>query len=238
MRRAIAWALAVMLLMAGVPAIAFAQDAGQDTRTDALVIATPQPDVGSTHAVGGSAYKVKSNNPNAVVFTKSKNAKSITVPDTVKIAGVTYEVTEIDAKAFAAAKKKLTTVRIGKNVTVIGTSAFAGCAKLKKVTGGAAVTVIMPKAFKGCKAMTKCAPFSSKKLKKIGSYALSGAKKLKTLVLKTKKLTKKGVKGALKGSKVKTVKVKVGSAKTNKKYVKKYKKYFTKANCGKKVKVK
>ena len=46
------------------------------------------------------------------------------------------------------------------------------------------------------------------------------------------------VKGSLKGSKVKTVQVKVGSKKLNKKYVKKYKKIFTKKICGKKVKVK
>ena len=43
---------------------------------------------------------------------------------------------------------------------------------------------------------------------------------------------------AFKGTKVKTVKVKVGKKKENKKYVKKYKKIFTKKNCGKKVKVK
>ena len=62
--------------------------------------------------------------------------------------------------------------------------------------------------------------------------------KCKTLTVKTKKLTKASVKGSLKGSKIKTVKVKVGKKKTNKKYVKKYKKIFTKKNCGKKVLVK
>ena len=35
----------------------------------------------------------------------------------------------------------------------------------------------------------------------------------------------------------KTIKVKVGKKKTNKKYVKRYKKIFTKKNCGKKVRV-
>jgi hypothetical protein len=63
-------------------------------------------------------------------------------------------------------------------------------------------------------------------------------KKVTTIELKTKKLTKKSVKNALKGSAVKTVRVKVGKAKTNKTYVKKYKKFFTKANAGKKVTVK
>ena len=40
----------------------------------------------------------------------------------------------------------------------------------------------------------------------------------------------------LKGSSITKVKVNVGK-KTNKKYVKKYKKIFTKKNCGKKVRV-
>ncbi len=61
--------------------------------------------------------------------------------------------------------------------------------------------------------------------------------KAKKLIIKTKKLSKSRVKGSLKGSKIKKVKVKVGKKKTNKKYVKKYRKYFTKKNCGKKVKV-
>ncbi len=64
--------------------------------------------------------------------------------------------------------------------------------------------------------------------------------KVKTITLKTKKLTKKSVKNLLKGCKAKkiTIKVKVGSKKENQKYVKKYKKYFTKKNAGKKAVVK
>ena len=55
---------------------------------------------------------------------------------------------------------------------------------------------------------------------------------LKTLqIKKTTKLTKAGVKNSLKGSFVKTVKVK-------KSKLKKHKKFFKKNNCGKKVTVK
>lgn len=75
-----------------------------------------------------------------------------------------------------------------------------------------------------------------KSVKKISKGAFAGTG-VKTLVVTSKKLKKKSVKGSLKGSSVKTVKVKVGKAKLNKKYVKKYKKIFTKKNCGKKVKV-
>ncbi len=75
------------------------------------------------------------------------------------------------------------------------------------------------------------------KVTKIAPKAFNGTK-VKTLTVKSKNLTKKSVKGSLKGSKVKTVKIKVGKKKDNKKYVKKYKKIFTKKNAGKKVTVK
>ncbi|MCR5340118.1 MAG: leucine-rich repeat domain-containing protein, partial [Saccharofermentans sp.] len=96
----------------------------------------------------------------------------------------------------------------GSKVKTIGANAFAYCSKLSS--------------FK----------ITSKVLSKIGSYAFNKDSKLKTVYFKyTTKLTKKGVKKSLKGSKVKTVKVK-------KSKVKKYKKYFTKKNCGRRVKVK
>ena len=65
--------------------------------------------------------------------------------------------------------------------------------------------------------------------------AFKGSKATK-MIVKSKKLS--DVKGSLKGSRIKTVKVKVGSKKANKKYVKKYKKLFRKSYSGKKVSVK
>ncbi|MBR2674540.1 MAG: tyrosine-protein phosphatase [Mogibacterium sp.] len=97
------------------------------------------------------------------------------------------------------------------DVTVVGANAFAS-SKIKNVTIGKNVKKIEKNAFK--------------------------KSKVKTLTVKTKKLTKASVKSSLKGSKIKTVKVKVGKKKDNKKFVKKYKKIFTKKNAGKKVKVK
>ena len=76
-----------------------------------------------------------------------------------------------------------------------------------------------------------------KKVKKIGKSAFKKYTKVTTLEVKTKKLKKATVKKSLTGSKVKTIKVKVGKKKDNKKYVKKYKKIFTKKNAGKKVKI-
>ena len=71
----------------------------------------------------------------------------------------------------------------------------------------------------------------------IGAKAFAQSKAVK-ITVRTGKLTKKTVKNSLKGSKVKTVSVKVGNKKANNTYVKKYKKIFTKKNAGKKVTVK
>ncbi len=130
---------------------------------------------------------VKGSNPGTVTLVAAKNAKSVTVPATVKYNKKTFKVTQINAKAFA-----------GK--------------KIKNVTIGANVSKIAANAFKGSKA-TK-------------------------VILKTKHLKKAGVKKCLKGAKVKTVQVKVGSKKVNKKFVKSYKKIFTKKIAGMKVTIK
>ena len=71
----------------------------------------------------------------------------------------------------------------------------------------------------------------------IGAKAFAKSKAVKVTV-KTAMLNKKTVKNSLKGSKVKTISVKVGNKKANKTCVKKYKKIFTKKNAGKKVAVK
>lgn len=76
-------------------------------------------------------------------------------------------------------------------------------------------------------------------VKKIAPSAFVKFKQATTLVVTNKKLAKKkAVKKALKGSNIKLVKVKAsGKKKAKKKLLKKYKKAFSKKNCGKKVKV-
>ena len=69
------------------------------------------------------------------------------------------------------------------------------------------------------------------KVTKIADSAFIGYDKLTTVTINTKNLTKKGVKGSLKNSKITTIKA-------PKDKVKAYKKIFTKANAGKKVSVK
>ena len=157
-------------------------------------------------------------------------AETISIPSTIQIKGVTYKITAVAANAFYN-DTSLKTLTIGSNVSSIGNNAFYGCTSLTKVSGGANVKTIGANAFAKC---TKLSSFTitSTSLSKIGTYAFNKDSKLKTLYIKnTTKLTKKGVKKSLKGSLIKTVKVK-------KSKVKKYKKFFTKKNCGRKVKVK
>jgi len=146
----------------------------------------------------------------------------VKVGSTITVSAGTVKVLSTSSKtvAFTKAKNKRSitvpaTVKIGGKtykVTQINANAFKG-SKIKTVTIGKNVKVIKKNAFKGSKA-TK-------------------------LILKTKLLKKSKVKGCLKGSKVKTIQVKVGSKKSvNATYVKNYKKIFTKANSGRKVTVK
>ena len=152
------------------------------------------------------------------------------IPATVMFDGVRYKVTAIAPNAFRGIKY-IQNITIGANVTVIGNNAFYGCTGLTKVSGGAGVKTIGANAFARCPKLSSFT-ITSKVLYKIGTYAFAKDSKLKTINIKsTTKLTKKGVKKSLKSSKIKTVKVK-------KSKVGKYRKYFTKKNCGRKVKVK
>ena len=72
-----------------------------------------------TNAIDGKAAV-------AVQGAKSKKAKSLAIPATVKKDGATYAVTSISANAFKKCKK-LKKVTIGKN-------AFGGCKALRKIT--------------------------------------------------------------------------------------------------------
>ncbi|MBR2673941.1 MAG: BspA family leucine-rich repeat surface protein [Mogibacterium sp.] len=146
-------------------------------------------EVGTQHIYGKNTYQITAK-PTAtgegdVMLVQAKNAKSVSIPKTVTLGGQKYDVSRVAANSFQAKK-------------------------IKKVTLGANVEKIDSKAFNKSKATT--------------------------LVLKTKLLTKKSVKGSLKGAKkLKTVQVKTSS---KKKMVKKYKKIFTAGNAGRKATVK
>lgn len=119
----------------------------------------PLPNVGSTFVYKNAVYKVtKSAAVNGTVtFVRpvKKTNKKMTVPAAAKWKNVSFKVTEIAPKAMKG-NKKLTKVIIGKNVTKIGKSAFAGAKKLKLIRVKTKVLKsVGGKAFKGVHAKCK-----------------------------------------------------------------------------------
>ena len=156
---------------------------------------------GKTYTVKTLKYKVtradmKGRGTVTLTGTTKKKTKltKLTVPKTVKINGAVFKVTAIGNKAFNRFTK-IRTVTIGDNVKTIGTSAFAGNTNLAKVMIGKGVT-------------------------RIGMSAFSGDKKLKTITVRSTKLTSVG-KNAIKGIYTKA------AIKVPKKQLKKYKKLFS-----------
>jgi len=145
---------------------------------------------------------------NAKKFTKA----TCTIGNTIKLADKSgfeaeYKITKIAKGAFLK-NKKVKTITVGNNVEEIGAHAFCMCTKLSKLTLGTGV-------------------------KKIGAQIVHiKNNKLKTITIKSKKLTKANIKNCFKYNKyLKTVKVPKAKKKA-------YKKIFTKKICGKKVTVK
>ncbi len=106
---------------------------------------------GDKKTVGKTVYAVDSVKKKTVSVSapKNKNATSVSIPATVKIAGKNYKVTSIKKNAYKNCKK-LKKVVIGKNVKTIGASAFSGCKNLKTITVKSTVlTKVGAKAFQG-----------------------------------------------------------------------------------------
>lgn len=206
-----------------------------ETKTETIpAIGVPEKGTEIKDDKGSASYKVNgtdTKNP-TVTYTETKDskAKTVTIPATVTVDGVTYKVTAIADNAFKG-NKNVTKVTIPKNVTTIGKNAFSGCVKLKTVTVGSDVTTVGANAFKGCKKLTKVT--LPENTTKIGANAFNGCKKLKTITIKSKKMTSKTVdKNAFKGVSTKTT-IKVPKGKT-----KSYKTLFRKKGLSKKVNVK
>lgn len=108
-----------------------------DQRSTDVFIFYSEPEVknpakGTKETVGGAVYTVTGEGT-ASFTTGKKNAKTVVVPDTVKISGVSHKVTAVAANACKG-NAKLAKLTIGKNVTSIGKNAFNGCKKLKTIT--------------------------------------------------------------------------------------------------------
>ena len=136
---------------------------------------------------------------------KDKKAKKVTIPKTITVDNVEYQVTGIAAKAFKNSKK-LQSIVIPDTITEIGASSFEGCKNLKSVTIGKNVTSIGKNAFKNCKNLKKIT-VKSTKLKKVGKGALTGINRKCVIKVPKKKL--KSYKSLFKGKgQKKSVKIK------------------------------
>ena len=93
----------------------------------------------AVYTVSGLKYKISNADTfgkGTVVFTGATDKaarKTLMIPTTVKIGGKNFRVTAIGGSAMSGAKK-LTTLKLGANVTTIGAKAFYGCSKLSNVT--------------------------------------------------------------------------------------------------------
>lgn len=91
------------------------------------------PKVGTRYTVSGSTYKVTKAGAEVMVYKTSKVARSVIIPATIKAKGISYKVTAIGTKAFNG-NKKLKKVTIGANIAKISNNAFFKCKSLKMVT--------------------------------------------------------------------------------------------------------
>ena len=166
-------------------------------------------------------------------------AKQINAGDIVTVGGSKYVVLSAPAAAFNFAAMTGTASTSGTG-SEGGTVALKTAKSVKSFKVPATVKLSDGKTYKVVQINVKA--FTGKKIKiitigknvkKLAKNAFAKSKATK-LILKTKLLKKDTVKGSLKGSKIKTIQVKIGSKKINKKFVKSYKKIFTGKNAGKK----
>ena len=190
------------------------QDKGEKTYTCTFCKATkteeiaalgvPEVGIEDVSDDGKATYKVTKSDlaKGTVTYVApvDKKATTVTIPATVEIDGVKYNVTAIEKNAFKK-NKNLKKVTIGKNVKTIGKNAFEGCKKMTTISIGKSVERIGEKAFYGC-SKVKTLTIKSTKLttKKIGSKAFAKTPKSVTVKVPKKKfaayksmLIKKGV---------------------------------------------
>lgn len=158
-----------------------------------------------TYEVDNGSVQVTSIAQATVAYVTPKTSeKKVTIPDTVELGGKTYTVTSVAAGAFKN-NKTLTQATIGKNIEVIESNAFSGCAKLTKITlKSARLKRICSNAFQNCKKL-KSITIKSKVLEKVDKNAFKGIHKNAVIKVpassykKYKKLlAKKGQKSSVK----------------------------------------
>ena len=92
----------------------------------------PLPKAGTKYTVGGNQYTVLKAGLSVRFSKANPKAKTVTIPNTIKVNGISYKVAEVGANAFKN-NKKVKKVTIGANVVKIANKAFNKCPSLKNV---------------------------------------------------------------------------------------------------------
>ena len=110
-------------------------------------------------SISASAYDVMVDGIGYNIVTKVKTAEvtkgdnnysgDVTIPETITVDNVVYNVTSIGRKAFHDCTR-LTSITIPSSVTSIGDSAFSGCSGLTSITIPNSVTSIGERTFWDC----------------------------------------------------------------------------------------
>ena len=141
------------------------------------------PKTNRIHTVGSYKYKVTSRYTVAFAGLAKTSVTNVTVANTVKIGGRTFEVTAVAANSLKG-NTTITSVVLGTNIKSINANAFYGCSKLGSIK------------------------IKSTILKAVGNDAFKGIKSTAKISVPAAKLTayKKILKGKGQGSKVTIVK--------------------------------
>lgn len=99
-------------------------------KTKTVTVTVPKK--GKKVTVAGNIYKVTKTAEEVAFVKANKKEASLVIPATIKIQGITYKVTSVNAKAVSN-NKVLKTVRIGSNVTAIAKKAFVKCPALTTI---------------------------------------------------------------------------------------------------------
>ncbi len=167
------------------------EDKNDSNALEEPISETPQK--GKAYTYKNMRYKVTGSKTVTFMKPVDKNVKKVTVPDKVKILGKWFKVTKINKKACYNCKK-LTTVAIGNNVSIIDDQAFAKCKKLKIVILGKGVTTIGKQSFAGDTSIRKF-KIRGTKLKSIKKGAFQGlSPKTMGITVTTPKVQKKYLK--------------------------------------------
>lgn len=92
----------------------------------------PLPKAGTKYTVGGNQYTVLKAGLSVRFSKANPKAKTVTIPNTITVNGISYKVAEVGANAFKN-NKKVKKVTIGANVVKIANKVFNKCPSLRNV---------------------------------------------------------------------------------------------------------